>query len=55
MLTLISGATIVNEDRKLCGSLLIEDDRIAEIYEGGVEAGKAGGSEDASLKASTCL
>lgn len=34
MLTLISGATIVNEDRKLCGSLLIEDDRIAEIYEG---------------------
>ena len=34
MLTLISGATIVNEDRKTCGSLLIENDRIAEIYEG---------------------
>ena len=24
-------------------------------FDGGVEAGKAGGSEDASLKASTCL
>lgn len=34
MLTLIHDAVIVNEGRKFCGSLLVENDRIAEIYEG---------------------
>ena len=34
MLTIISGATIVNEERQFLGSVIIEDERIADIQEG---------------------
>ena len=34
MRTIISGATIVNEERRFIGSVIIEDERIADIQEG---------------------
>lgn len=32
--TLIKNATIINEGRTFTGSVLIEDDKIAAVYEG---------------------
>ena len=34
MRTIISGATIVNEERQFVGSLVIEDERIMDVQEG---------------------
>ena len=36
--TLIKNATIINEGRTFTGSVLIEDDKIAAVYEGTIPA-----------------
>ena len=48
MRTLIHNATIVNEGRIFLGSLLIEDDHIAEIFENSVFSGHSDKTVDAS-------
>ena len=37
MRILLSDATIINEDRRFRGAVAVENDRIAEIYEGNSE------------------
>ena len=46
--TLIKNATIINEGRTFTGSVLIEDDKIAAVYEGTIpaESGDATRSEE---------